>query len=264
MTALMVISNIHEFDKTPLDDDDEEQPDTVKRTAGETEDDEHWRVGFYPPSLAYPYKLLKMKGIEIDFCSPEGGEVRVDPWGAELWDHPVVAKCLNSDEVSEGLKNTKMAKDINGADYDVVHFVGSHGAFFDIAVHPEIKRLVRECYEAGGYLSANNDGTAGLLGVTMSDGEYLVKGKKATSMTAIEQSLLDQKRDLPFVLEDKFKEQGCAWKWGIQVKPQVIKDGRILTGQNPNSAEPLARCLATIMKEFMKQKKLKAEEEAAR
>jgi len=261
MTALMVISNVHEFDKSEADDSDDEA-DTIKRTAGETEDQTHWRVGFYPPSLAYPYKHLKMKGMEIHFCSPEGGEVMVDPWGAELWDHPVVAKCLNSDEVQEGLKNTKMAKDINGADYDLVHFVGSHGSFFDIADHPEIKRLVRECYEAGGYLSANNDGVSGLLGVTMSNGEYLVKGKKITGTTSVEQKLFEQKRDLPWVLEDKFREQECLWRGGIPVRDHVIKDARILTGQNPNSAEPLARALGTIMKEFMKQKKLKADEGA--
>jgi len=256
--ALMVISNTHEIPKSEIG-----ETHGLKRTTGETEEMTHWKIGFYPPSLAYPYKHLKMRGVEVHFCSPEGGEVFVDPWGKELWDHPVVAKCLNSEEVVKGLKETTKAADIHGADYDLIHFVGSHGAFFDIAVHEEVNRIVKECYEAGGYLSANNDGTCGLLNVTLSNGEPLVKGKKITGSSKTEQSLFDQAPDLPFVIEDTFKEQGCLWRNGIPVRDHVMKDQRILTGQNPNSAEPLARGMGMLMKNHIKQKKLKGEEAAA-
>jgi len=257
MAALFIISNTQTIPRS-------EQGETHGFKTGEDEDDLEWNIGFYPPSLAYPFKHLKMKGMEIGFCSPSGGEVTVDTWGMELWDHPVIVKCFNDPDVVDGLKNTKPAKDVNGADYDIIHFVGSHGAFFDIAESPEVNRVVRECYEAGGIISANNDGVSGILNVKLSNGEYLVKGKKCTGASKVEQGLFDQAPDLPFILEDKMKEQGCLWRNGIPVRDHVIKDQRLITGQNPNSAEPLARGLGMLAKAIVKEKKLQKEQEAAK
>lgn len=254
--ALFVISNTHEFPRTT-------QGETHGLKTGESEDMDTWTVGFYPPSIAYPYKKLKMKGVEIEICSPTGGKLTVDTWGMELWDHPVVGKCLRDPAIAKELDDSKPASEINGAKYDIVHFVGSKGNFFDVADNAEVKRIVRECYEAGGFISANHEGVAGLLNVKLSNGEYLLNGKKCTGISEFEQSVLDQKDDLPFIMAEKMKEQGCIYKHGIPVKPHVMKDQRIVTGQNPNSAEPLAGALAEIGRERIKAKKLKKEQEAA-
>jgi len=256
MSALMVISNVHEIPRAARG-----ETHGIKGTIGEDEDMDHWKIGFYPPSLAYPYKLLKKLGMNFHFCSPNGEEGKVDPWGAELWDHPVVRTCLDNPDVAEKLKNTERTGDLKGSDYDLVHFVGSHGSFFDVVTDEGVKRVVRECYEAGGYVSANTDGLNGLLNVKLSNGEPLVKGKKCTGVTKVEQGRFDQAADIPYFIEDKLKEEGAEFKGGIPVRDHVIKDQRLVTGQNPNSAEPLSRALGTIMKARMKEKKLKEEAE---
>lgn len=249
LSALMVISNVHSVERSCK----EEATHGLK--TGESEDMTHWTTGFYPPSLAYPFKYLKQKGVDISFCSPKGGEVSVDPWGIELWDHPVVKKCLDDPDVAAKLKATQAAKDLCGKDYDLIHFVGSHGSFFDVHDNPEIKRLVRECYEAKGYISANSDGVAGMVGVKLSNGDYLVKGKAMTGLPKIEQDRLDLAADIHWYIEDELVCQGAIFKQDIPVKDHVQNRNRLLTGQNPNSAEPLARAMANVMKATLRDKK---------
>lgn len=248
--ALMILSNIQEIER-------KNQFVTHGLKTGESEDMTHWSVGFYPPSVAYPRKHFQDKAVDLTFCSPNGGECIVDRWGAELWDHPVVMKVRR--ECDEQLKNTVPAKNLKGADYDIIHFAGSHGAFFDIHENEEVGRLARECYEAGGYLSANSDGVVGLLNVKLSNGEWLVKGKNITGMTKAEQDELDCRDDIGWYLVDKLIEQGANYKWcKIKNKDHFKVDQRIITGQNPNSAEPLSRYLGTLCKKLLKDKKVAA------
>ena len=50
------------------------------------------------------------------------------------------------------------------------------GNFFDIAEDSQVERIVRECYENGGWLSANTEGVLGGLELILS-----VKKKSAES-----------------------------------------------------------------------------------
>ena len=70
MTALIVVSNVHEIkikDPSKLN-------HVMKGTIGQSENMTEWKVGFYPPSLVYPYKHLTSKGVDVHFCSPNGGK----------------------------------------------------------------------------------------------------------------------------------------------------------------------------------------------
>jgi len=211
-------------------------------------DVEFWQTGFYCPSFVYPFRAVKKEGLKITSCSVEGGKVHADPWSLELWDHPICNNTLALPECVKLLNETEKASDLFGHHFDLIHFVGGHGAYFDVAVDEDINRLVRECYENGGIISANSDGVVGLLNVKLSDGTHLLKGKHVTGLPIKEENRLDCKDDLPFRIETAMAEHGAAFKAGIPVKDHINSSANIITGQNPNSSEPLSRAIANCLR----------------
>lgn len=249
MSALLVLTNVHAIERKA------ERKLEHALKPGEVDKNKEWITGFYSPTFVYIYRALKKEGLKISTCSPNGGKVIPDPWSLELWDHPICNNTLESEDVVKLLENTKKASEVKAEDYNLIYFCGGHGAYFDLTHNEVLNKLVADIYEKGGVVAGNMDGVVGLLNVKLSNGEYLVKGKRITGLPTIEQNRLDCKDDLPFQLEEELTKQGALFKPGIPVKDSVQSHDRIVTGQNPNSSEPLARCVAMAARKMMKIKK---------
>ena len=48
---------------------------------------------------------------------------------------------------------------------------------------------------------------------------------------------------MPFLLEDVLKQQGAKFSKVAPFKPHVVREGLLITGQNPPSSEPAAEAL---------------------
>jgi putative intracellular protease/amidase len=46
---------------------------------------------------------------------------------------------------------------------------------------------------------------------------------------------------VPFLLEDRLKELGGLYEKGPDWQPYAVRDGNLITGQNPQSSELVAR-----------------------
>ncbi|HEX7388975.1 MAG TPA: type 1 glutamine amidotransferase domain-containing protein, partial [Acidiphilium sp.] len=53
---------------------------------------------------------------------------------------------------------------------------------------------------------------------------------------------------MPFLLETALRDLGAQVSVGPDFAPHVMEDGNLLTGQNPKSAEPLARAVIDALK----------------
>lgn len=83
-------------------------------------------------------------------------------------------------------------------------------------------------------------GPNGLVGAKGPDGEPLVKGKKVTGFSNTEEKAVGKDHLVPFLLEDKLKELGGLYEkaeadWAVH----VVRDGLLITGQNPGSSAAL-------------------------
>ena len=91
-------------------------------------------------------------------------------------------------------------------------------------------------------------GPAGLININLSDGKPLIEGKTVTGFTNEEEAQVGLTEIVPFLLETALKGKGAKFSsvkaWGSNV--QV--DGRVLTGQNPASAGPLAKAIVAALK----------------
>lgn len=119
------------------------------------------------------------------------------------------------------LRDTKKASHVNVEDYDAIYFTGA------------------VCH-----------GPAGLLEVTLDNGESLVKGKNVTGFSRPEEVDAQRADAVPFSRQDALERRGA--KYSVADKPfgtHVVTDGRLITGQNPASARAVGEAVVAALQE---------------
>jgi putative intracellular protease/amidase len=83
---------------------------------------------------------------------------------------------------------------------------------WDFPDSERLQVLSRDIYEGGGIVSAVCHGSSGLLNVKLSDGRYLVEGKRVTVYSNIEEVVALKNGQVPFSMEDELKKKGANYK----------------------------------------------------
>ncbi len=202
-------------------------------------------TGYFLAEVSHPWDVLNDAGYEIDFVSPKGGAAPVD--GFDLTD-PVNAKFWNDKKYQEKITHTLKPSDVNPKDYVAVYFAGGHGAMWDLPENTEIQEIVTKIYEHNGIVSAVCHGPAGLINVKLSNGEYLIAGKKVNGFTNEEEEQAELQDVVPFLLESKMIERGGLFEKSGKWQKHVVTDQRLITGQNPSSAKGVGEALIEALK----------------
>ena len=202
-------------------------------------------TGWWLPELSHFYWELKKEGYEFDFVSPKGGKAALDPASVDRSDADN-DKFLETDDF-ERTKTTKTPGEVNFEEYDLIYYPGGHGPMWDLAKDEKIADIAKSIYESGGVVAAVCHGPAGLLPIRLSDGSFLISGKRVTSVSNLEEMLVWKHKAMPFMLETALKEHGAKYSKGLPGLSHVEVDGRLLTGQNPRSTTALAKEIAKIL-----------------
>ncbi|CAL9511806.1 Protein_nucleic acid deglycase 1 [Streptomyces sp. enrichment culture] len=192
--------------------------------------------GFNAAEAAHPWAVFDAAGCEVDLVSPQGGEPprdEVDP------DDPDQTAFFS--RLASRLADTARPQDVDPERYDAVFFVGGHSTMWDFPDNPELARLGRVVYERGGVVAAVCHGPAALVGLTLSDGSYLVDGKRVAAFTKAEEIAAGMIDLVPFVLSDRLIAQGAQHVAADDWAENAVRDGRLVTGQNPASARRTAQ-----------------------
>ena len=121
---------------------------------------------------------------------------------------------------------------------------------WDFPGQTQLQEISRNIYESGGVVSAVCHGVSGLLNIRLSDGSYLVSGRKVTGFSNIEEKLARRSDQVPFFLEDELKQHGGRYKKGlIPLRSYALSDGRLVTGRNPNSTKAVAQETMKVIRE---------------
>ena len=114
---------------------------------------------------------------------------------------------------------------------------------FDLPSNTTLQTLIRQFAEAGKVIAAVCHGPAGLVGVTMTNGQPLVKGKRVTGFTNEEERAVKLDDKVPFLLEDRLRELGADFIAQPLWSDHVERDGYLITGQNPQSGISTAKAV---------------------
>lgn len=197
-------------------------------------------TGYYLSEVSHPWEILHQAGYEIDFVSPKGGNPPVD--GFDLND-PVNKKFWEDKVYHNKIEHSMKPSEVNPADYVAVHFAGGHGAMWDFPENTAIAGIAARIYENNGIVSAVCHGPAGLVNIKLSNGKYLVDGKKINGFTNEEEFEVGLQNVVPFLLEDKLKERGAQFEKSGKWQSHAVTDDRLVTGQNPQSAQAVAQAV---------------------
>lgn len=203
-------------------------------------------TGYYLGEVSHPWEVLHKAGYEIDFVSPKGGTPPVD--GFDLKD-PVNKEFWENKEYKNKIDHSLTPAQVNPKEYSTIFYAGGHGAMWDLADNKELADIASNIYESGGIVAGVCHGPAGLVNIRLSNGNYLVDGKKINAFTNEEESAVKLTDVVPFLLENKLKERGAKFEKSGLWQNHVVSDQRVITGQNPQSAKSVGEA---ILKELNK------------
>jgi putative intracellular protease/amidase len=204
-------------------------------------------TGYYLSEVSHPWEVLHAVGYEIDFVSPKGGKAPVD--GFDLND-PINKKFWENTEYRSKIENTLKPSEVDPSKYAAIHYAGGHGAVWDLPDNTEIAAIATKIYENNGIVSAVCHGPAGIVNIKLSNGKYLVEGKKVNAFTNEEEIAVGLEKVVPFLLEDKLIERGVHFEKSGLWQSHVAVDQRLITGQNPQSAEAVGKAVLNELKKL--------------
>lgn len=202
-------------------------------------------TGLWLEEFAVPFTAFSKAGASIRVVSPKGGAVPIDPKTAptekdrEKW--PAALQALSS---------TGRLAEVAADRFDAVFIPGGHGPMMDLVNDQELQRLLAAFDRDGKMVAAVCHGPAALLNVRNAAGEPLVKGRKVTGFTNVEERLVLLHSVVPFLLEDALKERGANFESALlPFFSHVVRDENLITGQNPASSTKVAEELLAALEE---------------
>ncbi|MBD5640886.1 MAG: type 1 glutamine amidotransferase domain-containing protein [Desulfovibrio sp.] len=200
-------------------------------------------TGYYLSEVTHPWEALG-KDFEISVASPKGGDAPVD--GLDLSD-PISRKFWEDPQWRKIMANTLRPEEVRPQDYAAIFYAGGHGVMWDFPDNKQLADICSQIYEQGGIVSAVCHGPAGLLNVFLKDGKRLIDGRKLTSFSNAEENLAGTASVVPFLLQTALEKDGAIYSCEKPWSDYVVVDGRLVTGQNPQSALSLGKTLRKML-----------------
>lgn len=202
------------------------------------------KTGLWLGEFTSPYYVFVDKGYEVEIASPEGGEPPIDPLSKLTKNITSSNRRFNSDEKAQhALQNTLRLSEVNAEDYTALFIPGGHGPIWDLATNTKSGQLILDFLQQEKYVASVCHGPAAFLKAEeLQPG--LLKGKKITAFSNVEERLALRTRAVPYSLEDRLKKAGADFSTSaIPFTSHTLQDGLFITGQNPAAAGPAAQML---------------------
>jgi len=216
-----------------------------------------FRTGLWLSELTHFWSVAEAAGYAMDIASPLGGIVPIDPESlifTQLRDtvglKDDLARRYEDREFMNRLDATLRVPDVDASSFDAIYLTGGHGVMFDFPENLELARLIAEFFESGRVVSGVCHGPCGLLNVKLGDGAFLVNGKAVTGFSWNEEIAAKRNHAVPFNLEEELRRRGATYsKALVPFKAHVVEDGRLITGQNPQSAHRVGQAVVRKLRE---------------
>ena len=206
------------------------------------------KTGIWIEEFAAPYYAFKDAGKEIVIASPKGGQAPIDPKSNEPENRTeATIRYYNDPETIKRLSNTVKISSVSEKDFDTVFYPGGHGPMWDLPDNEDSINLIESFNRAGKVMTLMCHSPVALKNVKGLDGDWLIRGRRVTAFTNGEESEAMLDKIVPFLLEDMLRGRGANYIKGENWLPFVVRDGKLITGQNPASSVLAA---ATVMELF--------------
>ncbi len=200
-------------------------------------------TGVWFEELSTPYYVFKDAGLDVEIASIKGGPVPFDPHSIEAGEaRPAsVTRFMNDPEAMQKAQASMKLDAADASNYAAIFLPGGHGTMWDLPASATLAHLLSDAWAKEKVLAAVCHGPAGLVNVKDANGTPLVAGREATGFSNSEEEAAGLTQSVPFLLEDRLRELGALYRKAPDFHAHAIRDGRLVTGQNPASSEEAAR-----------------------
>lgn len=200
--------------------------------------------GFWGEELAMPHKIFSREGWDITIATP-GGKVptldRLSMSKTAGWPSKLREVAAYLDAIQGELNSPRSLDGIDPGDFDVVFYPGGHGPMEDLSVDPVSGALLTGVLASGKPLALLCHAPAAAFAAKNDDGSWPFTGYRMTGLSNLEEKFNSFGRKAIWLLEDRLRESGAEYsKARLPLRPYVVVDRNLYTGQNPPSSESLA------------------------
>ena len=215
-----------------------------------------WPVGFWAAELTHPFYEFTEVGYDVTIASPAGGKVELDqlsdPRDPSQWSSEDLISMgfLNTPELVALLADTPKVADEELDTYDALVVAGGLSPMFTYRDNEDLRRAIVGFYEAEKLVAVYCHGVSALIDAQLSDGSYLIDGKTITGFSNAEEDYSDDyvgEQVMPWRIEDAARERGANYIQGGLFKPFVVRDGRLITGQQQYSGRRVAQLVINTL-----------------
>lgn len=212
-------------------------------------DDPGHPTGLWLSELTHAWHVFDQHGFEQTLVSPAGGAVPLEPRALKFPHYDRTAKAWRADPGTMALLERTLRPDqIDPAVFDAIYFTGGHAVMYDFPDSDGLQRITREIFERGGIVASVCHGYCGLLNTRLSDGSYLIAGRRMTGFAWQEEVLARVDKLVPYNAEQRAKERDALYeKARLPFVSYAVVDGNLVTGQNPGSARETAEKVAALL-----------------
>lgn len=201
------------------------------------------KAGLWLSELSTPRHILQGRGAKVDVATIAGG---VPPFEPRSVDEPAEQAVLSGRELNDALRKAPALRDVDTSGYDAVLLAGGQGALFDYHNNLPLQQAVAGVYERGGIAAAICHGANGLTEIIVG-GKPLVKDRRVTGFSNAEDRFSKDPAVADRMTENRMRALGADYRAAEPGTSHIEVDGRIVTGQNPQSAEALGTALADAL-----------------
>jgi len=202
-------------------------------------------TGAWSEEITGSYYAFVDAGCTVTLYSVKGGKITIDAGSlSENFKTENDTRFETSGDIAKLETSAAMAS-IKADEIDCLYLAGGHGTCVDFPTD-EVGALVTDVYAKGKVVGAVCHGSMGL--VKAKDGDKaLVAAKKIAAFSDVEEGQVGLTEKVPFLLEARLKELGCEYVAGDAWSVTTVRDGKLCTGQNPQSSVKVAQlCLEAL------------------
>lgn len=202
-------------------------------------------TGFWAEEVVTPHRALTAAGLALDVATPGGRVPTVDPLSLDEQGGVPAADAagLRAYLAELDLSAPLALGDVDLAAYAAVLIPGGHAPMADLVADADLGALLRAADGAGTPVAALCHGVAALLSAQTADGSWLYAGRTLTAFSDEEEQQGGYGDRIPFSVERRLRDRGAVITPAAPWSSDVVVDGALITGQNPQSSAATAEAL---------------------
>ncbi|MBK0331594.1 type 1 glutamine amidotransferase domain-containing protein [Brachybacterium sp. MASK1Z-5] len=219
---------------------------------------DHWTLrdgtehptGVWAEEFAVPYETFREQGFDVTVATPDARVPTIDRLslgisGGMPWTMKRIAQKIET--LRPVLDAPANLYEVDPDAFDLLFYSGGHGPMEDLAHDAADGRILTRRLAQNRPLALLCHAPAAMLAAKGEDGSWPFAGRRLTALSNTEERLNPFAWKATWWLETRLKEKGADYSAGLPLRPHVVEDRSLLTGQNPQSSQRLAeRCIEML------------------